>query len=81
MPAEASEEPSALTSCDPASLPWLSEPLAWDSPPLPASPCSLDLGTYSPEIQAELAALRVTVAYGLGLAVLALFAIAVARWR
>lgn len=54
---------------------------AWDSPPLPPSPCSLALGSYSPEMQQELAAIRVSVAYGLALIALPLWGLLIVKWR
>jgi len=54
---------------------------SWDAGPLPPSACSLAQGSYSPEVASELAGLRVTVTYGLGLLVLLSAATAVAAWR
>ena len=54
---------------------------SWDSGPLAPSQCSRDLGSYSWETARELASLRVTVSYGLGLLLLATFAGLVANWR
>lgn len=56
------------------------EPLSWDSPPLAASPCSVALGSYSQETAQELAALRVSVLYGLGLLLLMTSALLVTTW-
>lgn len=61
--------------------PLVSPSLSWDSEPLPASPCSLVLGSYSPEAAAERAYLRVTASYGLGLLLLTSFAGLVLNWR
>lgn len=77
-PAATSPESPCLSSDGaPSSV----EPPAWDSPPLPPSACSLALGSYSPETAAELAAIRVSVVYGLGLLLLLTAATTVARWR
>lgn len=59
--------------------PWLLP--SWDSGPLGPSDCSLALGSYAPETLAELAGLRATVAYGLGLLVLLSAARLVTTWR
>lgn len=55
--------------------------MAWDSSPLGPSDCSLGLGSYSPEVQRELATIRVSVAYGLGLIALPLWALVIIQWR
>lgn len=65
---------------DSAGAPLAPEPLSWDSPPLAASPCSVALGSYSQETAQELAALRVSVLYGLGLLLLMTSALLVTTW-
>ncbi len=54
---------------------------AWDSSPLAPSACSLALGSYSPEVQQELAAIRVSVSYGLALVALPLWGLLILKWR
>jgi hypothetical protein len=53
---------------------------SWDAPPLPGGDGSAVL-VYSPEIQAELAADRQALVYGLGLLVLLAAATFVTTWR
>lgn len=72
--------PSTICPTSESGTSWEQLP-SWDSGPLPPSQCSLDLGSYSPETAAELAALRVTASYGLGLLVFLTAAGTVARWR
>jgi len=76
-----STTPSPVPCPSPGSeaSPW--SPSAWDSSPLGPSECSLALGSYAPETLAELAQLRATVAYGLGLLVLLSAARLVTTWR
>lgn len=70
---EACSSPPSESSSD-----WL---LGWDSSPLGPSECSLALGSYSPEVQRELANLRASVSYGLALVALPLWGLLIVKWR
>lgn len=76
-----SENTWPSTCPDPDGPSWEPEPVPWDSPPLEPSQCSRDLGTWTPEVARELAAIRVTVAYGLGLLLLLTGIRAFTAWR
>ncbi len=55
--------------------------MEWDSSSLGPSACSVDLGSYSPEVMRELATIRVSVVYGLALIALPLWALLIVKWR
>lgn len=77
----ASTTPSPVPCPSPGSEPSPWSLGSWDSGPQGPSDCSLALGSYAPETLAELATLRATVAYGLGLLVLLSAARLVTTWR
>lgn len=80
-PADESTSSWPSTCPFPDGGPWEPSPLSWDASPLGPSPCSVALGSWSPEIQQELAAIRVTVAVGLALLILPAWALLIARTR